>query len=55
MKGKTLIHIQGHLDKKWKQSFEGMEITYEGNNTILKGNLMDKAHLRGVLNPIKGL
>ena len=30
MKGKTKITIQGHLDKKWKNSFEGMKISYEG-------------------------
>ena len=35
MKGKTKIKIQGHLDKKWKNRFEGMEISYEGDNTIL--------------------
>jgi hypothetical protein len=55
MKGKTKITIQGHLDKKWKNSFEGMEISYEGDNTILTGNLKDEAHLHGVLNMIRDL
>ena len=55
MKGKTIIKIQGHLDKKWKNSFEGMEISYEGDNTILTGNLKDEAHLHGVLNIIRDL
>lgn len=55
MKGKTKITIQGHLDKKWKNSFEGMEISYEGNNTILTGNLKDEAHMHGVLNIIRDL
>ena len=55
MKGKTKITIQGHLDKKWKNSFEGMKISYEGGNTILTGNLIDEAHMHGILNIIRDL
>lgn len=55
MKGKTIIKIQGHLDKKWRNSFEGLEISYEGDNTILTGNIKDEAHLHGVLNQIRDL
>ena len=55
MKGKTIIKIQGHLDKKWKNSFEGLEINYEGENTILRGNIKDEAHLHGILNQIRDL
>jgi hypothetical protein len=53
MKGKTIIIIQGHLNGKWKDCFEGMEISYEGNKTIFKGKLKDEAHLHGVLNIIR--
>jgi hypothetical protein len=55
MKGKTEFKVEGHLDKKWKNSFEGMEISYEGDNTILTGNLKDEAHMHGVLNIIRDL
>jgi len=55
MKGKTIIKIRGHLDKKWRNSFEGLEISYEGDNTILTGNIKDEAHLHGVLNQIRDL
>jgi hypothetical protein len=55
MKGKVIIKIQGHLDKKWKKRFEGMEISYEGGNTIITGNLKDEAHMHGVLNIIRDL
>ena len=55
MKSKTKIKIQGHLNSKWKECFEGMEISYEGNNTILTGNLKDEAHMHGVLNRIMDL
>jgi len=55
MKGKTKIIIQGHLDKKWMNSFEGMKISYEGDNTILTGILKDEAHMHGVLDIIRDL
>ena len=55
MKGKTIIKIQGHLDKKWKNSFEGMEICYEGDNSIITGKIKDEDHLHGVLNQIRDL
>jgi hypothetical protein len=55
MKGKTKIAIEGHLDKKWKNWFEGMAISYAGNNTILTGDIKDEAHLHGVLNQIRDL
>ena len=55
MKGMTIIKIQGRLDKEWKNRFEGMEISFEGDNTILTGNLKDEAHLHGVLNIIRDL
>jgi hypothetical protein len=55
MKGKTIIIIQDHLDEKWKDWFEGMEIHYEGDNTIITGNLKDEAHMHGILNQIRDL
>ena len=55
MKGKTKITIQGHLDKKWMDSFEGMNISYEGDNTILTGYIKDEPHLHGILNIIRDL
>jgi hypothetical protein len=55
MKGRTKITIQGHLDKIWKNCFEDMEISYEGNNTMITGNLKDEAHMHGILNQIRDL
>jgi hypothetical protein len=55
MKGKTIIKVKGLLDKKWKRSFESVEINYEGNNTILTGDIKDEAHLHGILNQIRDL
>jgi hypothetical protein len=55
MKGKAIIIIQDHLDKKWMDCFEGMEISYEEKNTVLIGNIKDEAHLHGILNQIRDL
>ena len=55
MKGKTKIKVQGHLDKKWKSSFEGMEISHEGDNTMFTGIIKDESHIHGILNQIRDL
>jgi len=55
MKGKTRIKIKGHLDQKWVDWFDGLEIGYEGDNTILTGFMKDEAHLRGILDRIMDL
>jgi hypothetical protein len=55
MNGKIKILIQGRLDKNWEDCFEGFEIDYAGNNTVLKGNVKDESHLHGILNMIRDL
>jgi hypothetical protein len=55
MKGKTRIKIKGQLDQKWEDWFDGLEISYEGDNTILTGIMKDEAHLRGILDRIMDL
>jgi len=55
MKNKMKIKIKGHLDKKWKDWFDGMEINYEGENTVLIGIVEDEAKIHGILNQIRDL
>ena len=55
MKGKVKIKVAGILDNKWQDWFEGMEISYEEDNTILKGTVSDESHLHGILNRIRDL
>ncbi len=55
MTGKTIIKVQGQLDKKWEDSFEDIEIGYEGTNTIMKITIRDESHLHGILNLIRDL
>lgn len=53
MQRKTLIKIQGYLNGKWKECLEVMELSYEGNDTILTGHIKDEVHMHGVLNIIR--
>jgi len=51
------IRVRGHLDPKWSERLEGMNITEvrhsdKGNETILVGRLADQAALAGVLNTL---
>ncbi len=55
MSGKVKIKVKGHLDKKWQDWFEGMEISFEGENTVLTGNIRDESNLHGILNQIRDL
>ena len=55
MRGQINIRVEGHLDKKWKDWFDGLEIMYEGENTILSGSIKDEASIHGILNLIRDL
>jgi hypothetical protein len=55
MADKTIIMVQGHLSKDWMNYFEGLEIIYENDNTILTGQLKDQSHMYGVLNRLRDL
>ena len=55
MKARIKIKVRGHLDESWKEWFEGMEITYEGEYTILSGYKRDDAFVHGILNKIRDL
>jgi hypothetical protein len=47
------IHIQGHLDRKWSDWLDGLEMELLDNGEmILYGTIVDQAALLGVLNKI---
>ena len=53
---KYQIHIAGLLDPSWSDWFDGLTITYTGDDTtILAGPLPDQAALHGVLIKIRDL
>jgi hypothetical protein len=44
------IRIQGHLNPRWSEWFEGMEIVHCGNGeTLLSGPIPDQSALYGLL------
>jgi len=50
------IRVQGHLDQRWSAWFEGLTISYDGDDsTVLRGPLVDEAALHGVLIKIRDL
>lgn len=43
------IEIRGRLDKCWSDWFDGCQIEYGPQTTILTGSCMDQSRLRGIL------
>ena len=50
-----IIKIQGHLNDTWKDWFDGVEISYEENTTVLICDNKDQAYVHGILNQIRDL
>ena len=46
------IKVQGRLDERWTDWFNGMTITSGSGITTLTGAVMDQARLRGILSKI---
>jgi len=50
------IRIQGHLDDRWADWFEGLTITLEDDgDTLLSGPVVDQAALHGLLKKVRDL
>ncbi len=49
------IHVQGHLDNRWKRWFEGMTLMTLDGETVLSGEVTDQAALYGILSRIRDL
>jgi hypothetical protein len=50
---KYTIKIKGHLDIKWADWFDGMQIIHENDGTTtLMGSVIDQAALQGILKKI---
>ena len=50
------IRVQGRLDQRWSTWFEGLTISYEGEDiAVLRGFLVDEAALHGVLIKVRDL
>ena len=50
------IKIQGHLDTRWQDWFDGLAITWtDDDHTILSGDIIDQAALHGIFKKIRNL
>ena len=49
------IEIKGCMDKEWLDWFDGVEINYKENTTILICENKDQAYIHGILNKIRDL
>ena len=46
---------EGVLDERWTSWFEGLQVTSEGQQTIISGPLTDQPALHGVLAKVRDL
>lgn len=47
------IHIEGHLDSRWSEWLDGLEVQLlENGETLLSGPIVDQSALLGVLNKL---
>ena len=50
------IRVKGHLDGRWSEWFDGLQITnLENGEATLSGDIVDQAALHGVLNKVRDL
>ena len=50
------IRVKGHLDGRWSEWFNGLEITnLENGEAMLFGDIVDQAALHGVLAKVRDL
>ena len=50
------IRVQGRLDPQWSTWFDGLTLSYEGEDiTLLRGSIVDEAALHGVLIKVRDL
>jgi hypothetical protein len=48
--------VKGHLEGRWSEWFDGLEITkLENGEAILSGAIVDQAALHGMLNKVRDL
>jgi hypothetical protein len=52
--GRYQIRLQGHLDARWSDLFDGLTLTREGDGTtLLEGPVVDQSALHGLLQRVR--
>lgn len=49
------ITIEGLLDQKWQDRFEGFKISHSQGRTVIEGDVGDQSCLYGLLNLLRDL
>ena len=49
------VGVDGVLDGRWSEWFEGLHINSQGGQTVLSGTLRDQSELHGVLDKVRDL
>lgn len=49
------IRVASHLNPAWSERFAGMSLSYDANDTLLQGAVLDQAALHGLLSQIRDL
>jgi hypothetical protein len=54
--GSYQIRVQGHLDGRWAEWFDGLCLTHQSDGTtLLQGSVVDQAALHGLLAKVRDL
>jgi hypothetical protein len=49
------FQVKGHIAQRWSDWFDGFDLQYLGEDTLILGEVMDQAALHGVLAKIRDL
>jgi hypothetical protein len=49
------IRVKGILDRRWTGWFEGLQVSTDGDETVIAGLVADQASLHGLLNKVRDL
>jgi hypothetical protein len=49
------IHVAGVLDSRWEAWFNGLQISGQGDETVIRGLLADQPALHGLLTKVRDL
>jgi hypothetical protein len=49
------IRIKGILDRRWTAWFEGLQVSTDGEETVISGTVADQAALHGLLAKVRDL
>ena len=55
LKSRYEIRVKGILDRRWTAWFEDLQVTSDGEETVICGPVADQAALHGVLTKVRDL